>query len=283
MSISGISSDPSSSLVATHVGDYGGFKDIYACPEATANILSFSKVKQYSAISYNEQTDVFDCRPRSGPSYRFIPKDGHYVYSLVSSAHSSAMVTTVKENLKLFSQREIAEADKAKSLSRALGYPGPATLIDMLNSGAIINSPVTAMDVARAKTIYGPELQAIRGKTKKQRVTSSPIEYISRELASDQVLHVDIMYVCGTAYLLSVSTPLGLTLVTELGHTKGSRSLSRVRDALFAHIDTYSSRRFSVQALKTDSEGSIIAMTTELNARHIEVNPVGAGAHVPIV
>jgi hypothetical protein len=193
------------------------------------------------------------------------------------------MVTTVEDNKKIYSQREQADAEKALSLCQSLGYPSSQSLIDMLNTGAIVNAPVTAKDVARATRIFGPSLGTIRGKTRKNKVSSAPLEYLPREISSQLVLHVDIMFISGTAYLISVSTPLGLTMVNILGHTPGSRSLQSVRRSLFEQLDMYKSRSFTVVAIKTDNEGSIVSLTTDLNARGITVNTVGAGSHVPVV
>ena len=61
-------------------------------------------------------------------------------------------VTSVSQNLQQYTIREQAQAAKAKELSKAMGYPGPKSLIDMINQGAIINCPVSAKDIARANS-----------------------------------------------------------------------------------------------------------------------------------
>ena len=175
------------------------------------------------------------------------------------------------------------DAEKAKALVRALGYPSQRTLIEMINAGSIINCPVTARDVTRAFAIFGPDLGALRGKTKKKRVPSAPIEYLPLEVAADQVLHVDVMFVAGSAFLISVSSPLNLTMVNSLGRGRGARTLPTVEKALFEQLNLYQSRRFKVISVKTDQEGSILSLAPKLHQRSITVNPVGAGSHVPVV
>jgi hypothetical protein len=96
-------------------------------------------------------------------------------------------------------------------------------------------------------------------------------------------MHTDIMFVGGIVFLISVTTPLGLTVCSELGRTKGARAIPSVSAALFKQLDLYSSRKFKLLALKTDPESSIIALTQELNSRGIVVNPVGTGSHVPVI
>jgi hypothetical protein len=164
-----------------------------------------------------------------------------------------------------------------------MGYPGPKSLIDMINQGAIINCPVSAKDIARANSIYGPDLASLKGKTRKQKVSNPPIDFLPREITSDLILNTDIMFVNSNAFLVSVSTPLGLTIVNELGYTKGARSLKSVAPALMEQLDTYSSRQFNIKSIKTDCEGAIIAMTQVLNQRGIVVNPAGPGSHVPVI
>lgn len=281
--ISGISSDPDARFEAVEVGDFLEFKNIYlGGPGASANILSFSQTKEYCSHEYDPESDTFTTVTPSGKSYSFESSDGLYVHSFPVD-YAVYSISTVSEQQKLFSQREQADADKAKDLSRAMGYPSPQSLIDMLNAGSIINCPVSSKDVARAQKIYGPDLGALRGKSKRHKVKSAPLEFLPREVASDLVFHTDIMFVNSVAFLLSVTTPLGLTTVSELGLGKGSRSLKSVRTALFSQLATYASRGFVIKAIKTDPEGSLIALTEELGLKGIVVNPAGAGSHVPVI
>jgi hypothetical protein len=268
-------------ILATEIGDYHGFTDIYACTDAAANILSFSQTKLYCDNNYDKERDIFSSQPPYDKVYEFKGDDGLYVYKV--PIQGKALVSTVSSNLQEYSVREQTDAKKAKDLSKVLGYPSPQSIIDMINNGAIINCPVTAKDVARANKIYGPDLASLRGKSRKQKTSSISTDYLPREVSSDLTLHVDMMFVNTNAYLISVSTPLGLTIVNELGHTKGSRSLKSVAPALMEQINTYASRQFKVKTINTDIEGAIMSMTSSLNEKGILVNPAGAGSHVPII
>lgn len=263
-------------IVATEVGEFNGWKDIYACREASANLISFSATKAYCSNTYDADHDVFISSPPGGQQVEFHERNGLYVHDLKPA---KALAT----NADTFTSKQIAAAEKAKELSRALGYPSPQSLVDLINAGGIINCPVTAHDVARAKAIFGPDLGALRGKSRKKKVKISPMEFLPREVASDQTLHVDIMFLGGIAFLISVSTPLGLTAVTELGRTKGSRSLASVKAALLDQLALYSSRSFNVVGLLTDAEGSVIALQAVLAERGILMNRAGSGSHVPII
>ena len=91
------------------------------------------------------------------------------------------------------------------------------------------------------------------------------------------------MFVISNAFLISVSTPLGLTIVNDLGYTKGERSLTSVAPALIEQLDTYSSRQFNIKSINSDCEGAIIAMTQVLNQRGIVINPAGPGSRVSMM
>jgi hypothetical protein len=153
----------------------------------------------------------------------------------------------------------------------------------MINQGVIVNCPFSSKNVADANTIFGPDLASIRGKTKRRPTSTPAISYLPREVSSSLVLHVDIMFVGGFGFLVSVSTPLGLTAVNELGRSKGARSSLSIFKALTSQLDLYSSRNFIITSIITDNEGGVIASTSSLNARVITVNPVGPGTHVPVV
>jgi hypothetical protein len=134
--ISGISSDGDSAIVATHTGDFRGYRNVYACLEAAANVISFSATKKSTNV-YDSEQDVFFSTPPGGTTYPFDPKDGLYAYEITEKV----MVATVSSNKQQFSQREVNDADKAKQLAKNPGYPSPRTLIEMINAGSIIDWP----------------------------------------------------------------------------------------------------------------------------------------------
>ena len=143
------------------------------------------------------------------------------------------VTTSVSRNIQQYSVREQADAIKAKDLSKYMGYPSPQSLIDMINQGAIVNCPVTAKDVARANNIFGPDVASVRRKSRKGKVKVPHVDFLPGVISSNLVLNTDIMFVNSNAFLISVSTPLGLTMVNELGYSKGSQSLKTIAPALY--------------------------------------------------
>jgi len=101
--------------------------------------------------------------------------------------------------------------------------------MDLIKSGGIINSDVTAQDVYRASQIFGADLASVKGKTVTIMPEAAKLEYIPKPTQEELTLHTDIMFVERDPYLVSVSTPLGLTMCTHLG---GKRTESVVTRAL---------------------------------------------------
>jgi hypothetical protein len=83
------------------------------------------------------------------------------------------------------------------------------------------------------------------------------------------------MFVEGDMFLVSVSKPLGLTIITSIQ----SKSTAVVKVALEKQLDAYVSAKFNITAFLTDGEGAGVAM----QSIGIQVNPNGAGQHVPVI
>jgi hypothetical protein len=134
------------------------------------------------------------------------------------------MITSVGDNKRLYTARDIELADRARTLSKNMGYPSPAALINMINKGSIVNCPVTAKDVQRATEIYGPEVAALRGRTTTDRAIPYTSETIPRTVPVEQTLHADIFFVDKRAFLLSRSEPLAYLM--ESARTRALRPAS---------------------------------------------------------
>jgi hypothetical protein len=76
-------------------------------------------------------------------------------------------VETVEGNECLYTAREVAGARRAKVLSEAFDHPGVTVLAKMLRHNLIVGNQVSPEDLHRAVRIYGPDLAAVKGKTKR--------------------------------------------------------------------------------------------------------------------
>jgi hypothetical protein len=73
-------------------------------------------------------------------------------------------VTTVADNMRQCSKREVEQAKAARELMAPPGYSSSQTTIEMLDAG-IANCSVTKQDVRNADAIFGSSIPALKGKT----------------------------------------------------------------------------------------------------------------------
>jgi hypothetical protein len=215
---------------------------------------------------------------------KFRPRHGLYICNIKPLIdHYKCEVinvqTVVATNQAMFTKRQAEEAKLARVIKRDLGYASDKDMIEMINSGAIINLPITAQDVRNATAIFGPDVPSLKGKTVKMKPAIAKIEAIPRPLTIEQSLHADIMFVDSEPFLISVTTPLLMTMVSYLP----TRAVKDVEGALFGQINTYKSENYSVRVLLSDNEGAVAKLTSKLNSIGIRVNPAGPGQHVPVV
>jgi hypothetical protein len=269
------------SLRVTQVGDVRHFGKVFHHPEATANVLSFASIAKMYQVDYDRVRDIFAVAVTPTQIFEFKARGGLYICNM-ACLRTDAMINvqTVAENEAQFTQREVIEAQRARRLSKLLGYPSTKDTAKMLSNGSLLNCPITVQDVHRANKIYGPDVASLKGKTKTTKSAEAVVQYVPKPMVTEQVLHTDIMFVEGDPYLVSVSTPLGLVMGC---HLSNSRNTTVIGKALNDQINAYRAEKFEPRTVLTDGEGGINAFASELNRQGIKVNPTGAGQHVPVV
>ena len=80
------------------------------------------------------------------------------------SSNDYALVSTVSDNLKLYSKREIQRADAEIDMFEKLGYPSEASIKRLISGGVLPGCDVTVEDIDRALSIYGKPIGLIKGK-----------------------------------------------------------------------------------------------------------------------
>jgi hypothetical protein len=132
-----------------------------------------------------------------------------------------AFIETVESNMKLFSKRQVARADKARSLYASLGFPSTKDFLWILQSNQIKDCPVTADDAKAAYQIWGPSVAALKGKTVRKRPEPVKTETIYipkeiRELHRDVTLTIDIFFVNQIPFFITLSRVIYFITVTHL-------------------------------------------------------------------
>jgi len=172
-----------------------------------------------------------------------------YPYDSDDEDHSDIRPTALLTvaDLKLqFTSAEIKRADDAMRLVRALGHMTEAEAAALVSSNNLINCKITAADIHRAFKIYGGDVSAIKGKTTRL-VPNNSVEAIGPiDQAKKLSMHSDVMHFCGSPFLISVVSPLELTLATPLTNEK----IESLGAAIQSQLHVLSTKGFYVPELR---------------------------------
>ena len=209
----------SGSVSVDREGNFGEFGTVYYSGAESANILSFaSQVDSGADIRYDHLSDCFTLQPKgSTRTYRFgrkrvVGSEGRFYFcDWRKVERDRALVTTVTENLKAFTKREVEQARRAREMLARMGFPTAEQAMSIINCGS--NFDVTARDFQIADAIWGKDIASLNRKTTKR---ATAIAVSTKILQRDQVLSINIMYLDKLAILIGVATPLGLTIAYSL-------------------------------------------------------------------
>ena len=147
-----------------------------------------------------------------------------------------------------------------------------------LAHGNIISSSVLPADITRAHTIYGPNPNALQGRTTTAHPLQFPEDTIPR-ISDSQYMYADIFSVCSCQFFITVTKPLDHLLCTPIE----SRDTLSLRSVLKKLLDFYGQRAIKVTKLYSDNERGLIALTSDLAAAGITPVNCGPGMHIHIV
>ena len=191
----------------------------------------------------------------------------------------TGLVTTVKDNEALYPKRDVIKAKAARQLQQRLANPPDAKLKRALPSSSVPHTDILPADVTRATDIYGPSLEALKGRTTTRKAIPFPHTDISTRVTDEQNMFVDLFYACKEAFLITKVLPLGHTMVTALDKT----DTTSLRRALRVHLGTYGQRRIAKTSLYSDNERGITAMASDFAGAGITPHQSGPGMHVHVI
>ena len=144
-----------------HVKNYG---EVCFYERAITNIMLLNNAKDKFRVTYDSDRDgTFTVHKPNGVNIKFgMHRDGLHYHDTVN--RQVTMVQTVTDNEKGYSQRQLINAKKERSLYAKVGYPLIRDFIVMIKKNMINNFPVTIEDGMRAENINGPSVQALKGK-----------------------------------------------------------------------------------------------------------------------
>lgn len=270
---------------STLVGDFPNLGEVWFNSQSIANILSLAEVRKVCRVTMDTAHESAMLVHRiDGSVMRFTEHQcGLFVYD--SSNHSSrdvsaySLVSTVSQQKKLFTRRDVMNADTARQLYRMLGRPSEAEYQRILANGGIRNCPVTPLDAQRALLIYGPDIATLKGKTTRTGAAprmpmfdALPLPPHLLEHYGNVVLCIDFFFVQGHAFLHTVSRDIQFRTVSHVPDRKHATILQEV----LAVIKLYHSRGFRVRDVHVDNEFACIRD----DIYPIHLNVVAADSHV---
>ena len=272
-------------LTTNVIGTFHNKHDVYYHPDAVANILSQSAEKDNGAtITYDDDRDEYTMSFANDDTYiplRFIRVGGLYCVDTTNMDESYYVMnmqstTTVRENKLKYTKREVKRADEAMKLRRRLSFPADDTIPKMQT---IINIPTTRKDLVRSIDIYGKDRNSIRGKATKKKTKTIYMESIYKPSEVPQHMNIDIFFIDGEGYLISVLTPLDYVMISRIKN----RTSEALRAAVHHHLATAESEDYQVTHILCDGEKGFTAFFNALRTAGYLINPAGPGQHVPVV
>jgi hypothetical protein len=257
-----------------------------SCSDGPANVISMSDVEDKYRMTWipgesitvhmDEQDLVFKRREKmwvADLSDWIVQEEDR-----TQDNYNNLSLLTVQEREDLYTCREVRKAQEVGEFLKSLGYPTQKEAIGIVRDGNIKNIPYTAEDVRRYFEIYGPQVPGIRGKTiKRQAILVGEEDRGAKLQITNQEMTADVMHTGNEKLLVTISKPLGLTLVQPVT----SLSKDALGKALEGHINTLRSRGFDTRRVYVDPHKSLHALQGSFPG--VEIDPSGAADHLNVI
>ena len=197
--VRGVNSD-SNPMIVTEEG-VTEFGTVYYSEYCVANVLGLGNaVDEFHIVRYLEKFDRFIAHVnKKGPIYTFHidTNTNTYICDLdndvtdsytVTGRHIVTLVSSVSDNMKKYSAREVKQAALARRYQINLGPCSSTDLIKLITQGKLDNNRIVAQDVIRAYYIWGPALANLKGKTTSHKSElQEEISVLNAQLKVDQI------------------------------------------------------------------------------------------------
>jgi hypothetical protein len=255
--------------------------DAYYDAEFPVNLVSYARASDLYDIVTSRDNQSITLKAPSGDISFCRNEDDIYVAEITQSKFVA--VSTVEGRRKMYTKKEQKRAESARILQSTLGASS-ADLAKICRLGVLANNSLTPSDIWRAEDIYGRDLSAIKGKTKRK---APPELYSDRTPREDTIItgFLDLFFVQDLTFLLCATEPVEYCFVLYL-----PRRLKEVLlNALLQLIGFFKKFGFTFKELFFDGESGIKPLQPYINNKGIELSisnnsPVGkAEAEVRVV
>jgi hypothetical protein len=192
-----------------------------------------------------------------------------------------SLLTTVSENKKLYSKRQVERAETARKLYQVIGFPSLRDFKHVVQTNQIKNCPVNLEDIKICEKIFGPDIYAMKGKVTRKQPKAVINDYVEVpkgliDAQKEVVLCVDIMFVDEVAFLVTVSKYIKYITVRFIEDRKSGTILEAVQHV----FTTYNSAGFNIKEIHCDREFEHLEMDLE-SEFEVRVNLTTAQEHQP--
>ena len=176
----------------------------------------------------------------------------------------------------LFTNNEKRRAELVKEIQRKLAYESDSGLSLAIKQSAISNLPVTSKDIKNARSLFGPDIAAIKGKSTTSRTKITQFETSDKLEDKSLQLYMDIMYINKDPYLITISKPMNLTTAIQLRefNKNNPKTSNAVEQAIISIINTYRSHSYFIYELYCDNDSVFHTLPKAVNPYSCKVNYV---------
>lgn len=83
------------------------------------------------------------------------------------------VLMTFQEREGLYTKKEVGKVRQAGEFLCTVGYPSEKEAIHLIRDGNLVSVPYSIEDICRYYTMFGPQVEAVRGKMAKQHAESA--------------------------------------------------------------------------------------------------------------
>ena len=165
------------------------------------------------------------------------------------------LIQTVRENFGLFTEKQVEKAIAARDMQARLAHPTDDKFKQMVSSKILKNCSVVANDITNARSIFGPNLPGLRGKTGRQRPERVVLEYLDiprdfYRLHHFVTLTADIVFVNSLPFLTTMSRDIRFGTAEHVP----SCTARQLAKSLMKVVKVYALGGFVVQNVLMDGE-----------------------------
>jgi hypothetical protein len=182
-------------LKITEQGKFLGYKVwVWFSQQAITNIICLKNLIKIYRVTFDrkvETTFVVHCQQFGLPDLFFKMHLCGLHICYPKKMGEFGFIQTVKDNMKLFSKRQIDGATQAKDLFKKMIFPSTAILRATVSAGGVQGSDVTLKDVKAAEVIWGCSVLKMKGNTVR-RDGKKVVQSIIKVLTALIKLHLDV-------------------------------------------------------------------------------------------